>query len=265
MRRRFILVVAVAFAVPLVGGPMPASADWDAPEIKGIMVATFDDGVRIEASRRSDGAAGTGSDPDRPPCFLEPYDYDSGYDLWLFGPRPSPEAEPFVELCDGVVSRYLWIAPDVSDPELAVRGEAERLARDVLKPGLVVGMNPPGRGLVGFPSWFWVEGFDGLVESGPIEAFGTVVEVRLSTGQVIWDFGDGSGPVTGDLGRAYPRESSVRHVFAWHGDYTVGVRVELVAAYRVDGGDWQALDPLVAEATGRHSVEQRQAVITHIG
>ncbi|MGE3621427.1 MAG: hypothetical protein AB7L84_13285, partial [Acidimicrobiia bacterium] len=88
---------------------------------------------------------------------------------------------------------------------------------------------------------------------------------RLSTGQVIWDFGDGSGPVTGDLGRAYPRESSVRHVFAWHGDYAVGVRVELVAAYRVDGGDWQALDPLVAEAEGRHSVEQRQAVITHIG
>ncbi|MGE3620641.1 MAG: hypothetical protein AB7L84_09275, partial [Acidimicrobiia bacterium] len=153
MRR---LVFAVVCAAVLAAIAVPASADGRVRGAQWTAVSTFEGGVRVEAGRQADVVAGSGSDRDGRRCRLVPYVRNTGFDVRLFfGGSPGPEAKPFLEFCDGSMSRFRWITPDA--PELAVRGEAERLARDVLKPGLVVGMNPPGRGLVGFPSWFWVE------------------------------------------------------------------------------------------------------------
>ena len=54
----------------------------------------------------------------------------------------------------------------------------------------------------------------------PITAFGLTIEVRMSSGTVTWDFGDGTVE-TGDLGRAYPEESTVRHVHQHDGTFTI--------------------------------------------
>jgi hypothetical protein len=122
-------------------------------------------------------------------------------------------------------------------------------------------VNPAARGLVGLDSWFWIDGFDGSVTSPPISAFGLTIEVRMHSGSVSWDFGDGTEE-SGDLGRAYPERSTVRHVHQQDGTFTITAVIDLVPEYRVNGGPWFTLPPLSATATTGHEVEEREAVVT---
>jgi hypothetical protein len=179
------------------------------------------------------------------------------------GPRPHPDARFALLLCDGQIVQPIWVAPDdVLDVDAAAGTEAQRYVEDVLGPGVRIGVNPSARGLVGLDSWFWIEGFDGTMTAPPIAAFGLTIEVRMSSGGVTWDFGDG-GSVSGDLGRAYPEESTVQHVHQHDGSFTIAATIELVPEYRVDGGPWVTLPNLQATATTVHEVEERQAVITN--
>jgi len=178
------------------------------------------------------------------------------------GPKPHPDARFALLLCDGAIVRPIWVAPeDVIDLDVLARGEALRYIEDVLVPDVGIGINPSAQGLVGLPSWFWVDGFTGSVTAPPISAFGLTIEVRMSSGSVEWDFGDGE-TLVGDLGRAYPAESTVQHVHQRDGAFTVTAAIDLVPEYRVDGGPWLTLPNLQAAATAEHEVEQRQAVIT---
>jgi hypothetical protein len=178
------------------------------------------------------------------------------------GPKPHPDAQFAPLLCDGQIVQPIWVAPDdVVDLDAAAGAEAERYVEDVLGPGVRIGVNPAARGLVGLDSWFWVEGFDGSITNPPISAFGVTIEVRMSSGSVTWDFGDGDS-VVGDLGRAYPEESTVQHVHQRDGTFTIAATIDLVPEYRVDGGPWLTLPSLQATAAVVHEVEERQAVIT---
>ncbi|HEX4865994.1 MAG TPA: hypothetical protein VFV32_00050, partial [Acidimicrobiales bacterium] len=178
------------------------------------------------------------------------------------GPMPSPDARFALLLCDGITVRPIWVAPsDVIDLDAAARAEAERYIQDVLVPAVSIGANPAAKGLVGLRSWFWIEGFGGTVTAPPISAFGMTIDVRMSTGSVTWDFGDGTVE-PGDLGRAYPEESTVQHVHQRAGTYTIRADLALVPEYRVDGGPWLTLPNLTASATTTHPVEERQAVVS---
>lgn len=180
------------------------------------------------------------------------------------GPQPDPEARFALLLCNGTVVRAIWLAPsDIIDLDAAARDAAQRYIEDVLAPAITVGINPSATGLVGLPSWFWVEGFSGEVTAPPIDAFGFSIEVRMSSHEATWDFGDGT-VVTGDLGRAYPAESTVRHAHQHDGTFTVAARIQLVPEYRVNGGPWITLPPLETVATADNVVEERQAVITDV-
>jgi hypothetical protein len=178
------------------------------------------------------------------------------------GPMPHPDARFALPLCDGSIVRAIWVAPDdVVDLDAAARAEAERYVRDVLTPVVSIGVNPAAKGLAGLRSWFWIEGFGGTVTAPPIAAFGLTIEVRMSSGSVTWDFGDGTVEV-GDLGRAYPEESSVQHAHRDAGTYAIAAAIDLVPEYRVDGGPWTTLPSLSTTASTSHPVEQRQAVVT---
>ena len=178
------------------------------------------------------------------------------------GPKPHPDARFALLLCDGSIVRAIWVAPDdVVDLDAAARTEAERYLRDVLTPVVTIGVNPAAKGLVGLRSWFWVEGFSGTVTAPPISAFGLTIDVRMSSGSVTWDFGDGTVE-PGDLGRAYPEESTVQHAHQDSGRYTITAAIDLVPEYRVNGGAWIALPNLSTSASTVHAVEQRQPVIT---
>ena len=180
------------------------------------------------------------------------------------GPKPHPEARLALLLCNGAIVQPIWVAPDdIVDLDAAAADEAERYVEDVLVPAVRLGVNPAAKGLVGLDSWFWIEGFDGSMVAPPITAFGLTLEVRMSSSTITWDFGDGTVE-PGDLGRAYPEESTVRHVHQYEGTFTITASIDLVPEYRVDGGPWLLLPNLVAVATTTHPVGERQAVVTQI-
>jgi hypothetical protein len=180
------------------------------------------------------------------------------------GPKPDPDARFALLLCDGTIVRAIWVAPaDVVDLDAAARVEALRYVEDVLTPAVSIGVNPAGTGLAGLRSWFWIDGFTGSVTAPPISAFGLTIEVRMSSGSVAWDFGDDE-TMDGDLGRAYPEESTVQHAHRRAGRFTITAVIDLVPEYRVDGGPWLTLPDLAVTATTSHQVEERQPVITDV-
>lgn len=180
------------------------------------------------------------------------------------GPQPDPAARFALLLCNGSIVRPIWILPgDVVDLDAAIRDEADRYIRDVLTPAVTIGVNPAAKGLAGLRSWFWIEGFTGSITAPPISVFGLTIDVRMTSRSVTWDFGDGTTS-TGDLGRAYPDESTVQHAHQDAGRFTITAVIELVPEFRVDGGPWFTLPPLSATATATHQVEERQPVITDV-
>ena len=114
---------------------------------------------------------------------------------------------------------------------------------------------------MGLPSWFWVEGFDGSITAAPINVFGVTIDVRMTSASVTWDFGDGTTE-DGDLGIAYPAESSVQHTYATDGAFDVSATHRPGARVPHRRRRWITLANLEAQAEAEHAVEERQAVIT---
>lgn len=264
MKHLVALVVVVVVLTPGIAG-----ADGKDKNEPSATAETVEDVVRVTLLKA--GAAYAvrevrGSSAERTGCrwtvLFTPDLADAPYGTSA-GPKPDPAARFALLLCNGSIVRAIWVTPsDVTDLDAAVQAEAERYVREVLTPAVSIGANPSTKGLAGLRSWFWVEGFSGEVTAPPITAFGLTIDVRMSAGTVIWSFGDG---ITehGDLGRAYPEESSVRHAYRDAGSYAVTADIELVPQYRVDGGPWLTLPNLTATATTTHQVEQRQPVVTN--
>lgn len=261
-----LLAIAVALIVAVAS---PALADGKDKSETHADAGTITDAVRVtvvksggEHSVRSVTGGSAGS---RQGCswslVFSPELEDTPYGTSP-GPRPHPDARFALLLCNGQIVGPIWVAPaDIVDLDAVARDEAQRYIEDVLVPTVRIGVNPAARGLVGLRSWFWVEGFTGSVTAPPITAFGLTIEVRMSSGSVAWDFGDGS-TIDSDLGRAYPAESTVQHAHQRDGEFTITAAIDLVPEYRVDGGPWLTLPDLQATATTQHQVEERQAVIT---
>lgn len=249
---------------------------WQQPMASGdetIPVAgtaeTVDNAVRVTLVRSGGDYAvqsvGGGSSAGREGCtwtvVFVPNLEDAPYGTSA-GPMPDPEARFALLLCNGAVTRAIWVAPsDIVDLDAAARAEADRYIREVLTPAVSIGVNPSAKGLAGLRSWFWIDGFAGSVTAPPISAFGLTIDVRLTAGSVTWDFGDGTVEA-GDLGRPYPEESTVQHAHRRAGSYDITATIALVPEYRINGGTWITLPNLAAVATATHQVEQRQPVVT---
>jgi hypothetical protein len=133
-------------------------------------------------------------------------------------------------------------------------------------PQVTIGINPRGIGLVGLPSVFWVEGYDGRPfgarESADIEpevdarvpisvvtaddprrqAHHLVVEVRVRPpSQYRWSFGDGATATFGTLGRPYAPDatrSEIQHQYEYTsfyepGGFLVAMEAEFAVSYAV--------------------------------
>lgn len=245
--------------------PSVASADDRTPVVHG---QTTDDGVRVTVIKVggvfSVGAvSGTGGSGGQEPCVwsvVTPTLNDAPYGSSA-GAQPSPEHRFALLLCNGNLVREIWVAPaDIVDVDAIATAEVERFVRDVLMPDVTIGVNPDASGLAGLRSWFWIEGFDGSVEAPTINAFGLSIDVRMTSEQVTWGFGDGT-TLDGDLGLAYPAESTVQHAHRDAGAYDITATLHLVPEYRVDGGPWITLPNLEPTATAAFDVEEREAVL----
>lgn len=112
---------------------------------------------------------------------------------WPEESRPAPEAIYTYQSCTpdptGTLTGWSWYTPT----EVTV-GEAARQAFGLLAaPAFTVGHNPPGRAVVGLPTWFWAEG----AGAGPVNgsaALGVVAIAEPARLEV--DPGDGSGVVS---------------------------------------------------------------------
>ena len=258
-------IAILAGLVVILGAPTALADDKD----KSGTVETIEDAVRVTVVKTGGEHRVTSVTGGRPgqhvgcvwSLLFVPELEDVPYGISP-GPMPHPDARFALLLCNGQIVQPIWVAPsDIIDLDAVARDEAQRYVEDVLVPTVRIGVNPAARGLVGLRSWFWIEGFSGSVTAPPITAFGMTIDVRMSSGSVAWDFGDGE-TAQGDLGRAYPAESTVQHAHQRDGEFTITAVIDLVPEYRVDGGPWLTLPNLQASAVTDHDVEERQAVIT---
>ena len=145
-----------------------------------------------------------------------------------------------------------------STPELALADEASsRQPWPVLR----LGINP-STGLTGLPSWFWLSGSasmqDAVASSGPL-----TVRVRARLEGVSWEFGDGLGYDSIDLGKAYPAQSDIQHLYQTDtyrvpNGYAVVAILRFLVTYSVNGGPWRTLGVKTRPISQQYLVYQLQ-------
>jgi hypothetical protein len=177
-----------------------------------------------------------------PPAQTGYYVYDSnGNALGLVCvPNPTdsllPPTTPEIALADQASSRQPW-------------------------PALKFGINPTA-GLTGLPSWFWLSGSaampDAVASSGPL-----TVRVQARLAGVSWEFGDGLGFDSVDLGQSYPVQSDIQHLYQTDtyrlsNGYTVVAILRYLVTYSVNGGPWNTLGVKTRPFSQQYLVYQLQ-------
>jgi hypothetical protein len=120
----------------------------------------------------------------------------------------------------------------------------------------------PARSLVGLPTWFWYAGYDGRPLTRTTSAFGVTVQVEARPTSYRWNFGDGTGLTTTELGRPYPARSPITHTYQTAASQVqVRCTFRFAVRYRTGGGPWTPLPPLTRTATGSFAVAESQTVI----
>jgi len=135
----------------------------------------------------------------------------------------------------------------------------------------------PDLGLVAIKEWFWIDGYDGqpfgqsrtvtLPPPAPgLPPTSFTVTVRLWPRQYDWSFGDGQDVITQSIGKAYPQESDIQHVyqhssFAFAQGYPLWLTVEYGAEFRVNGGAPQPLPAIRHTYQAIHRVQEIQSIL----
>ena len=149
------------------------------------------------------------------------------------------------------------LAPPTT-PELALADEA---SSHQPWPVLRLGINPSA-GLTGLPSWFWLSGSasmqDAVASSGPL-----TVRVRAQLQGVSWEFGDGLGYESIDLGQAYPAQSDIQHLYQTDtyrvsNGYAVVAILRYLVTYSVNDGPWKTLGVKTRPISQQYLVYQLQ-------
>lgn len=178
--------------------------------------------------------------------------------------------------CDDGFFAFIWIPVGtpaggnvqvvfVDDDGVDPVAVALELLKHLPIPEIAIQANP-STGLVALPSWFWIDGYNGSPISSSDALSGVTVDVEVQPLTYRWSFGDGTSAETMSLGQRYPAESDIRHVYeqsslAAGGAYRIFVEVTFAARYRVNGGAWQALDPITRSFTTDYPVQQLQSVL----
>ena len=145
-----------------------------------------------------------------------------------------------------------------STPELAL---ADVASSRQPWPVLRLGINPT-TGLTGLPSWFWLTGSasmqDAVASSGPL-----TVRVRAQLEGVSWEFGDGLGYDSIDLGQAYPAQSDIQHLYQTDtyrvsNGYAVVAILRFLVTYSVNSGPWRTLGVKTRPISHQYLVYQLQ-------
>jgi hypothetical protein len=164
--------------------------------------------------------------------------------------------------CNDQLLDLRWYGPSTPDGATVAAEIARALDRLSVAPG-GIGVRPDAAGVVAVPAYFWVDGAaTAPTETVVLPGFGTTLTVLAELTAVTWDFGDGTPPVVGDLGRPWPARSSVHHVYAEDGAVTVTATLRYQPRFTLDGAPGTPLAPFTVTATRTYEVQQVQAVRT---
>ena len=112
---------------------------------------------------------------------------------------------------------------------------------------------PDGWAVTGVPANFWVDVAPVTVDG---ELLGGPAQVRFTPQLYRWDYGDGTSRTTGAggsswaaLGQQELTFTATSHDYSTRGTVDPSVTVVYSAAYRVGGGDWQAVAGAVTGTT----------------
>jgi hypothetical protein len=271
---RFALIFLPALALVL-GPPVgPAGADPPAvstdPTGAHVVLVRHRVWVEVGPRRAAGGGAAAGCRrrwvPAVQPYYLLRNRYGGDIHLSPMPPAPSAEHRPYHVFCDGTYVTSVWLRPSqfLGTPAVDPQTMAERLARDLPYPAATIGVSPAARGLTGMESWFWVEGYSGAAIADAVEGFGLLVEVEARPVGATWDFGDGTAPQRGSLGQAGPARSEVRHGFDRRSadtGFAVRAIVRLDVRWRLNGGPWQPLAPVLRVASRPYAVVESRAAL----
>lgn len=179
---RRVLLASLALVLVLVGAPSAAVA------ADPCMQSYVDENNKIQWRNicTEDGGGDTGGTGggEGPSCYLgrqESFSYDVAFcsgelscyrfippptsptpDAWPARPAGTPETAQYAnQACftqppaeELVSNEYLWVDQAVPDPALLIWDAIGALQL----PDYTVGFNPPGRTIVGVPTWFWAAG-----------------------------------------------------------------------------------------------------------
>ncbi len=226
----------------------------------------------------SPGSGGSAPPGAGPSCTAAAVNIGNASLAWIReGLAAHPDTVPWMVRCDNGFTDVAWIPTGAADPPAVVVGNPPVAAVDpvavaaevlgiVPLPPIRVGANP-GTGLVALPSWFWIDGYDGRRLSGSRAVGLVVVEVEIWPQNYHWSFGDGASLDTLSVGRAYPEESDVRHTYERSslgagGAFDTRLEIAFAAQFRVNGGPWTPLPPVVQSYSRAYPVQQLQSVLT---
>lgn len=181
------------------------------------------------------------------------------------------DAIPVQVRCGQALVDERWVpGAEVVDVDAEAAAAAQQYLESVLAPSLSVQTSPPSNILVGLPTWFWFEGWDGEPIATTVTApWGEAIQLELTLDEVTWSFGDGTPTMTADLGQPYPRESSVQHVYtdrstsrdAPDGAHEVSAQVRITVRYWYQGEGPFSVPALEHTHEAQVVVRQLQAVI----
>lgn len=165
---------------------------------------------------------------------------------WPVRPEGTPETAQYAnQACftqppaeSLVTNEYIWVESAAPDPALLIWDAIGALTL----PTYTVGFNPPGRAVVGIPTWFWAAGPTGgaIVGGNANGLVGTATPAHLEV-----DPGDGSGSFTcpwsvsadDTCAHTYTRSSAGRPAAGATGDpaYTARMRLVLDLTFEFNG------------------------------
>jgi hypothetical protein len=269
--------------------PQPGDSGTPAENMEGVTtsVESNDNGVTIYIGiadtspggsvDNSSGGVGNGGDYSSWSCTSDVMNIGQASLEWFQEESAKhPGEAPWIVRCNDEFISIVWL-PINTDPVdvVIVVGPAEPVdpvsiaaeLRDHLPvPQASISANPDV-GLVALPSWFWIDGYDGSPIQASDSLGGVTVEVEISPQQYRWSFGDGATLETTSHGSPYPAESDIQHSYeqsslATAAGFPVTVEINFSARYRVNDGDWQALEPISRSFSRDYPVQQLQAVLT---
>ena len=289
------LAVAVIIALPVTAtvhaqspGPSPGQPATPRPTTPSgtVSVDSGPNGVTIRisitdatpgSSAASGGSSTSVSTGAQPSCEADAMNIGLSLSAWFQREAPlHPGESPWTVVCDDGFFAVVWIprgaaaSGNVSvvvgsgavDPVVV----AMELLNQLPIPQLSIRANP-STGLVALESWFWVDGYGGELISSSDTLASTTVEVQVQPVTYRWSFGDGTAIETDSLGRPFPEQSDVQHIYqqsslANGGAYSITIEVSFDAEYRVNGGAWESLAPIARTFTTDYPVQQLQSVLT---